>query len=176
MIVIESKYIAQQINEANKIAVEKLMSVEPVLTDIDMALNVIPGMTPHTILHAGPPITWNRMCNPMKRAVKGALILEGLAKDDKSAEKLMRTKKITLSANHTHGSVGPMTGIISASMPVLVTKDITCGNISYSTFNEGGGKVLWFGSVEKETIDRLRYMRDEFGPIMKRVIKKIVIK
>ncbi len=173
MIVSESKYIAQQINEANKIAVEKLMSVEPVLTDIDMALNVIPGMTPHTILHAGPPITWNRMCNPMKRAVKGALILEGLAKDDKSAEKLMKTKKITLSANHTHGSVGPMTGIISASMPVLVTKDITCGNISYSTFNEGGGKVLWFGSVEKETIDRLRYMRDEFGPIMKRVIKKM---
>ena len=170
---IESKYIAQQINEANKIAVERLMSVEPVLTDIDMALNVIPGMTPHTILHAGPSITWNRMCDPMKRAVKGALILEGLAKNDKSAAKLMKTKKITLSANHTHGSVGPMTGIISASMPVIVTKDLKYGNTSYSTFNEGGGKVLWFGSVEKETIDRLRYMRDEFGPIMKRVIKKM---
>ncbi|GJM17352.1 MAG: hypothetical protein DHS20C13_26790 [Thermodesulfobacteriota bacterium] len=170
---IKTKYIAQQINEANKLAVERLMSVEPVLTDIDTALNVIPGMTPHTILHSGPPITWKRMCDPMKRAVKGALILEGLAKDDKSAEKLMKTKKITLSANHTHGSVGPMTGIISASMPVLVTKDMTFGNISYSTFNEGGGKVLWFGSVEKETIDRLRYMRDEFGPIIKRVIKKM---
>ncbi len=149
------------------------MSVEPVLTDIDSALNVIPGMTPYTILHSGPPITWNRMCNPMKRAVKGALILEGLAKDDKSAEKLMKTKKITLSANHTHGSVGPMTGIISASMPVLVTKDLTYGNTSYSTFNEGGGKVLWFGSVEKETITRLRYMRDEFAPVLKRVIKKM---
>jgi len=171
--VIEHKYIAQKINEANNLAVKRLMSVEPVLNDIDSALNVIPGMTPYTILHSGPPITWNRMCNPMKRAVKGALILEGLAKDDKSAEKLMKAKKITLSANHTHGSVGPMTGIISASMPVLVTKDLTYGNTSYSTFNEGGGKVLWFGSVEKETITRLRYMRDEFAPIMKRVIKKM---
>lgn len=170
---IEHKYIAQKINEANNLAVKRLMSVEPVLNDIDSALNVIPGMTPYTILHSGPPITWNRMCNPMKRAVKGALILEGLAKDDKSAEKLMKAKKITLSANHTHGSVGPMTGIISASMPVLVTKDLTYGNTSYSTFNEGGGKVLWFGSVEKETITRLRYMRDEFAPIMKRVIKKM---
>lgn len=170
---IEHKYIAQKINEANNLAVKRLMSVEPVLTDIDSALNVIPGMTPYTILHSGPPITWNRMCNPMKRAVKGALILEGLAKDDKSAEKLMKTKKITLSANHTHGSVGPMTGIISASMPVLVTKDLTYGNTSYSTFNEGGGKVLWFGSVEKETITRLRYMRDEFAPVLKRVIKKM---
>jgi len=171
--VIEHKYIAQKINEANKLAVKRLMSVEPVLTDVDSALNVIPGMTPYTILHSGPPITWNRMCNPMKRAVKGALILEGLAKDDKSAEKLMKTKKITLSANHTHGSVGPMTGIISASMPVLVTKDLTYGNTSYSTFNEGGGKVLWFGSVEKETITRLRYMRDEFAPVLKRIIKKM---
>jgi len=171
--VIEHKYIAQKINEANNLAVKRLMSVEPVLIDIDSALNVIPGMTPNTILHSGPPIAWNRMCDPMKRAVKGALILEGLAKDDKSAEKLMKSKKIALSANHSHGSVGPMTGIISASMPVLVTKDLTYGNTSYSTFNEGGGKVLWFGSVEKETITRLRYMRDEFAPVLKRVIKKI---
>jgi len=171
--VMTEKYIAQLINEANKISVDRLMSVEPVVRDVDTALNVIPGMTPHTILHSGPPITWNRMCEPMKRAVRGALILEGLAKDDKSAEKLMKTKEIILSSNHAHGSVGPMTGIISASMPVLVTKDTTFGNTSYSTFNEGGGKVLWFGSVEKETIDRLRYMRDEFGPIMKKVIKKM---
>ncbi len=168
----ENKYIAQNINEANKIAVERLMSVQPVLTDIDTALNVLPGMTPHTILHSGPPITWRRMCDPMKRAVKGALILEGLAKDDKSAEKLMKSKKITLSPNHYHGTVGPMTGIISASMPVIVTKDMTYGNTSYSTFNEGGGKVLWFGAVEKETIDKLRFIRDEFAPVMKKVIKK----
>jgi len=169
----EYKYIAQQINHANKIAVERLMSVQPVLTDVDTALKVIPGMTPHTILHSGPPITWTRMCDPMKRAVKGALILEGLAKDDKSAERLMKTKKITLSANHHHGSVGPMTGIISASMPVIVTKDLTYGNTSYSTFNEGGGKVLWFGAVEEETINKLRFIRDEFAPVMKKVIKKM---
>ena len=168
----ENKYIAQNINEANKIAVERLMSVQPVLIDIDTALNVLPGMTPHTILHSGPPITWGRMCDPMKRAVKGALILEGLAKDDKSAEKLMKSKKITLSPNHYHGTVGPMTGIISASMPVIVTKDMTYGNTSYSTFNEGGGKVLWFGAVEEETIDKLRFIRDELAPVMKKVIKK----
>ncbi|MCK5391962.1 MAG: DUF1116 domain-containing protein, partial [Deltaproteobacteria bacterium] len=169
----ENKYIAQQINEANKVAVERLMSVQPILTDVDTALNVIPGMTPKTILHSGPPITWSRMCDPMKRAVKGALILEGLAKDNKSAERLMKTKEITLSANHSHGSVGPMTGIISASMPVIVTKDLTYGNTSYSTFNEGGGKVLWFGAVEEETINKLLFIRDEFAPVMKKVIKRI---
>lgn len=169
----EHKYIAQLINEANKTAVDRLLSIQPIVVDVDSALNVIPGMTPQTILHSGPPITWKRMCDPMKRAVKGALILEGLAKDDKSAERLMKSKKITLSPNNHHGSIGPMTGIVSASMPVIVTKDQTYGNTSYSTFNEGGGKVLWFGSVEKETIQRLRFIRDEFAPVMKKVIKKM---
>jgi hypothetical protein len=63
-----------------------------------------------------------------------------------------------------------MTGIISASMPVIVTKDAARGKTVYSTFNEGGGKVLWFGSVGEETIKRLRWMRDVFAPVMKRAL------
>jgi hypothetical protein len=163
-------YPADRIREANSRALEKLLAAEPVLSDVDTALSVIPGMTPHTILHAGPPITWQRMCDPMKRAVRGALIFEGLAADDDSAETLIRSKKIKLSPNHHHDSVGPMTGIISPSMPVLVTKDVTHGRAAYSTFNEGGGRVLWFGSAGDETIKRLRWMRDVFAPVIKRAI------
>lgn len=164
--------MGERINEANSYAMKRIFSTEPVLTDVDTALNVVPGMTPHTILHSGPPISWKRMCDPMKRAVKGALILEGLAKDEQSAEKLMKSKKITLSPNHHHDSVGPMTGIISASMPVIVTRDAAHGKTAYSTFNEGGGKVLWFGSVDESTIERLRFIRDTFAPVMKEVLKK----
>jgi hypothetical protein len=163
-------YTGDRIREANSRALEKLLAAEPVLTDIDTALSVIPGMTPDTILHAGPPITWRRMCDPMKRAVKGALIFEGLAADDESAEALIKSKKIKLSPNHRHDSVGPMTGIISPSMPVIVTRDVTHGRTAYSTFNEGGGKVLWFGSVGEETIRCLRWMKDVFSPVMKRAI------
>lgn len=168
----KAKYFAQQIKEANTIAIEKIFSVEPVLIDVDKALNVIPGMTSNTILHAGPLINWERMCDPMKRAVGGALIFEGLAQDEQEIEKLMRSNKVKLSPNHHHDSVGPMTGIISPSMPVIVTKDVRYGNTVYSTFNEGGGKVLWFGAVEEETIKRLHWIRDKFGPVMKKVIAK----
>ena len=79
------------IDEANSYALELLLSTEPVFKGVDTALKVIPGITPTTILHSGPPISWRRMCNPMKRAVKGALIFEGLAKSDSAAEKLLQT-------------------------------------------------------------------------------------
>ncbi len=165
-------YLGERIWEANQVALERILSVEPVLVDVDTALNVIPEMTPNTILHAGPPIEWERMCDPMRRAVRGALIFEGLATNDEGAEKLLRKNKIKLSPNHHHDSVGPMTGIISPSMPVIVTKDLTFGKTVYSTFNEGGGKVLWFGTFGQETFNRLQLMRDTFGPVMKRVVTK----
>ncbi|MEQ9619497.1 MAG: DUF1116 domain-containing protein [Deltaproteobacteria bacterium] len=166
------KYIAERINNANTLAMERILSSEPVLSDVDTALNAIPGMTPRTILHSGPPIDWENMCDPMKRAVCGALIFEGLARDTGEAEKLMRSNKIKLSPNHHHDSVGPMTGIISSSMPVIVTKDSTSGKTAHSTFNEGGGRALWFGAVDEGTIDRLRFIRDEFAPAMKKVLAK----
>ena len=169
---VKTDYIGERVNEANASAMKRIFEAEPLLTDVDTALNAIPGMTPTTILHSGPPISWRRMCDPMKRAVKGALMLEGLTKDDRGAEKLMKSKKITLSPNHHHDSVGPMTGIISASMPVIVTRDAVHGNTAYSTFNEGGGRVLWFGAVDEDTIARLRFMRDTFAPIFKKVLQK----
>ncbi len=165
-------YLGQRINEANTLAVDRILSVEPVFIDVDTAVNVIPGMAPDTVLHAGPPIEWERMCDPMKRAVRGALVLEGLAENDEAADQLLKRKKVKLSPNHHHDAVGPMTGIISSSMPVIVTKDSTFGNKVYSTFNEGAGKVLWFGSFGKETLERLKWIRDIFGPVMKKVIKK----
>ena len=166
------KYLGQRINEANTVAVDRILSVEPVLIDVDTALNVIPGMTPDTVLHAGPPIEWERMCDPMKRAVRGGLVLEGLAENDEAANQLLKRNKVKLSPNHHHDAVGPMTGIISPSMPVVVTKDSTFGKKAYSTFNEGAGKVLWFGSFGKETLDRLKWIRDIFGPVMKKVIRR----
>jgi hypothetical protein len=162
--------LPSRIDDANAYALDMLFSVEPILIGVDKALNVVPGMTPTTILHAGPPISWRRMCDPMKRAVRGALIFEGLAKSESGAEKLFLHNKITLSPNHHHDCVGPMTGIISPSMPVIITKDLTSGKKVYSTFNEGGGQVLWFGAFGKETLKRLNWIRDVFAPVMKKAI------
>ena len=76
----------EQVNEANRLAVEKIKQAHPVLVDVDQALRVIPGMTEKTILHAGPPIAYQDMCGPMRGAIMGALMYEGLADTAVEAE------------------------------------------------------------------------------------------
>lgn len=79
--------LADKITAANQQALERIIQSHPVLIGFDQAINVVPGMTPKTILHAGPPVTWEKMCGAMKGAVTGALVFEGLAKDlDEAAE------------------------------------------------------------------------------------------
>lgn len=79
--------LADKIAAANQQALERIIQSHPVLIGFDQAINVVPGMTAKTILHAGPPITWEKMCGAMKGAVTGALVFEGLAKDlDEAAE------------------------------------------------------------------------------------------
>ena len=159
-----------QIDAANARAVEIIMSARPVLVDIGVALAVVPGMTPHTILHAGPPVKWEKMAGPMKGAVVGALIYEGLAADPEEASKLAASGKIEFSPCHEHNAVGPMAGIISASMPVQVIENKTHGNFSYCTLNEGLGKVLRFGAFNDEVLTRLRWIQDELGPALKKAV------
>ena len=53
----------------------------PHLVGLERAIDVIPGMKPDMLLHAGPPITWDRMCGPMRGAVIGALLYEAESPD-----------------------------------------------------------------------------------------------
>ena len=82
------------IESANKQTVERMMESRPVTTGVGRAIDVIPGMRDDLLLHAGPPVTWERMAGPMKGAMIGALIFEGKAKDDKEAEHLLSTGKM----------------------------------------------------------------------------------
>jgi hypothetical protein len=160
-----------EIEAANARVVEIITSARPVLIDIETAISIIPGMTKTTILHAGPPITWDRMAGPMRGAVIGALIYEGLASDEQEAVALAASGKITFVPCHEHHAVGPMAGIISASMPVQVIENKTHGNFSYCTLNEGLGKVLRFGAYSEEVINRLKWIANELAPALKAAIR-----
>jgi len=155
-----------EVDSANRRAVEKILAARPVLIDVKPAIEVIPKMTKRTILHAGPPIEWKQMCGPMRGAIIGALMYEGLAKDEKEAEKLAASGKIEFSPCHHHSAVGPMAGVVSPSMPVFIVENQGHGNRAYCTLNEGLGKVLRFGAYDKEVLDRLAWMRDVLGPAL----------
>ena len=141
--------VMQKIEEANKKAVEIILNGQPTLVGIGKALEVVPGMTEKTLLHAGPPLTWDKASGPMRGAMMGALIYEGLAKNIEEAEELLASGEITLDPCHHHDAVGPMAGVMSPSMPVFIVKNETYGNYAYCTLNEGLGKVLRFRGLPR---------------------------
>jgi hypothetical protein len=160
-----------QIDEANKIAVERILSGKPILTGLGKALDLVPGMKKNFLLHAGPPVTWERMCGPMRGAVMGALIYEGLAKNAEDAERLAASGEVEFAPCHEHQAVGPMAGIISASMPVFIVKNEEFSNTAFATMNEGLGKVLRYGAYSEEVIARLKWMENVLYPALQRAVE-----
>lgn len=161
----------EPIATANQQAVERLLAARPAVVGIDVALKVIPGMTEDLILHAGPPVDWERMCGPMRGAVIGGLLYEGLATTPKESEQLAASGEIQFEPCHHHATVGPMAGIVTPSMPVWVVENTAFGNRAYCTLNEGLGKVLRYGAYADEVIDRLNWMREVLAPMLAATIE-----
>ncbi len=153
-----------RIDDANRDAVDRMIEARPRLVGLDAAIQAIPGMRENLLLHAGPPITWQNASGPLRGAVIGALLLEGLASDARQAEEIMLRGEVDLEPCHHHQSVGPMAGVISASMMVYVVENQTHGNRAFSNLNEGYGKVLRYGAYSSEVMERLRWMNQEMGP------------
>lgn len=163
--------LGARIAEANKEALKRLASARLVLVDIRPAREVIPGMTERTILHAGPPIEWGRMCGPMRGAIIGALMYEGFASSPEEAVRLAGSGEIEFSPCHEHNAVGPMAGIISPSMPVWAVRNESYGQTAFATMNEGWGRTLRFGAYDEKVLDRLKWMERSLAPAMKCVIE-----
>ena len=159
------------IDKANAEATERMMEARPVVIGMGKALDVIPGMREDLLLHAGPPITWERASGPMRGAITGALIFEGKAQNEAEAQALVEAGEIELEPCHHHQAVGPMAGVTSASMSVYILENKTHGNMSYSNMNEGYGKVLRYGAFSQEVLDRLRWMEDVMAPILGKAIE-----
>lgn len=163
--------LAEKVAAANKLAVERIIQSQPVLVGYDQAINVVPGMTRNTILHAGPPVAWENMCGAMKGAVTGALVFEGLAANIDEAAQLAASGEIIFSPCHEHDCVGSMAGVTSASMFMHIVENKTYGNRAYTNLSEQMAKILRMGANDQSVIDRLIWMRDVLGPMLRDAMK-----
>jgi Protein of unknown function (DUF1116) len=154
------------IDEINREAVANVFAAEPVLEDVRPAGEVIPGLSPRMVLHAGPPIAWDQMCGPLRGAFAGALRLEGLARTEPEAARLIATAEISIAPAHDYAAVGPMTGLITTGMPVFVVRDRATGRAAFCTINEGIGRALRFGANGDDVLDRLRWFAVTLGPAL----------
>ena len=154
----------EAIAKANAEALRRMLAANPVLVDVRPAGEVIRGLGDKVLLHSGPPVAWERMCGPMQGAVAGAIVFEEWAGDLDAAMKLAASGSVEFHPNHHFDAVGPMTGITTRSMPVMVVENRAFGNRAYCMINEGRGKVMRFGATDAEVIGRLHWLADSFGP------------
>ncbi len=162
-----------RIERANAQALERILSAAPRWVGMGRALDTIPGMHEDLLLHAGPPITWDRMCGPLQGAIIGALLYERRATSVAAARKLAASGKIRFAPCHEHGTTGPMAGVVSPSMPVFIVRNETHGNRAFATMNEGLGKVLRYGAYGPDVIERLRWMERVLYPVLRAAIEHL---
>ena len=161
----------EAIERANAEALRRVLAAQPVLTGVRRAGELIPELDRRRLmLHAGPPLAWERMCGPLRGAVCGAIVFEGWAADLAAAEALAASGGIEFAPNHHFGAVGPMTGITTRSMPLIVVENRAFGNSAYCAINEGLGKVMRFGGNDAEVLARLAWLRDEFSRVLNQAL------
>lgn len=151
---------------ANDLAVARMQEAHPRLIGIGIAGDLIADLEPGTFLHAGPPIEWSDMSGPLRGAIVGAVLLEGLADDPDAAMKKAAAGEFRFVPCHERDTVGPMAGVVSPSMPVWIVDNEPGGNRAYCTLNEGLGKVLRYGAYDSTVIDRLRWMSAVLAPVL----------
>ncbi len=155
------------IKEANAEGLNRINQAMPLLVDIKYAKDVLPNMKKNMIGHAGPLLDWSEMCGPLKGAITGAIRYEGLAETDEEAIQMVLDGKIEFVSNHSMGAVGPMTGMITYSMPLFEVLNETYGNYAYCAINEGLGKVMRFGANDDSVIEKLKWLETDFAPALK---------
>jgi Protein of unknown function (DUF1116) len=164
---------AAAIARANDEAVRRLDEAQPLLAGVGVARDLLPDVGERTILHAGPPIDWADMSGPLRGAVIGAAVYEGLASDREDAARRAAAGEFEFGPCHERGAVGPMAGVVSPSMPMCVIENATHGNRAFCTFNEGLGKVLRYGANDDEVLARLAWIRDVLARVFARALERL---
>lgn len=162
----------EEIENSNNDVINKMKNSQPFLMDVVPAKSVIDILNGKVLLHAGPPIEYKNMTGPMQGSCIGAVLFEGWAEDEEGAKSILENGEIKFTPCHHVGAVGPMGGITSGNMPVVVVENKLDGSIGYCTMNEGIGKVLRFGAYSDEVVNRLKWMRDVLGPVLAKALQK----
>jgi len=162
----------ERIEIANQRAVDVMLAGDPILIDVIPAVEAIPELANgKMILHAGPPIDWASMCGPMQGAIAGIAVFEGWAQSLDQAMSYAAAGEFDFQPNHHYNAVGPMTGMTTRSLPVMVVKNRAYGNKAYCAINEGLGKVMRFGGNDESVLERLKWLKDSLAPLMADALK-----
>jgi hypothetical protein len=140
---------------ANERAIAAVLACKPRLVAIRSALEVVPGMRPELVLHAGPPASWDALSPVLQAGVTGAAEFEGLSSDN-----------VVLGAAQDFASMAGGAGSITASTPVVCVEDEGTGRRAFHFLMEGFGRALILGMTGEDVSERLRWLGEEAAPAL----------
>lgn len=156
---------------ANQEAFDLLTGADPVLVDVRMAGDVVPGMTPTTVLTSGPPHTWDEYVGPQRNALIYGAMYEGLAASEEEAAEKYASGRLQIEPCHHHGCVGSVAGIYTASMPVFVVENRAGDNVAFCNFYEGEShRRLNYGTYGEDVKARLDFVHQVVAPTIKQAV------
>ena len=161
------------IDQANAEVLRRLDTGVPMLVDVRAAADVVPGLGDRTLLHPGPAVAWDDVCDPLRRSMRAAVVAEGWAPDVDEADALLSTGRVALAAANEHSTVVPMATALGPSMPVWVVENAAGGTRAFAPIGQGSGDVAWMGRESPAAIVRLGFLRDIAGPRLARIVARI---
>ncbi len=159
-------------DEANAEATRRIDQGVPMLIGVAAARDALPTLPDRTLLHAGPPIEYQFVCDPVRRSMRAATIAEGWADDVDSAERLLSEGSVKLGAANDHATVVPMASALGPTTPVWMAENAEAGTIGFAPVNQGPGEVPWFGRQTPAAIERLIFLRDIAQPRISQILKE----
>ena len=165
--------VKEIVNKANKKVLEIFTKAQLVWTDVKPALEAVEGMKKNLILIPGPPIEAKDLPIPLKTAVCGAAIHDGLATNMEEAWEKVLAGEIEIDASQNYNCANAASSVMSASMPVFVVEDKNAKGKGYCVPHPGSNpRVLRWGIYGDDVEDNLRFIRGDFAEVVGEAVRK----
>lgn len=163
---------AEHVDTANAEVVRRLDTGVPQLVDVVTASTAIPALTQRTLLHCGPAIAFQDVCDPLRRSMRAAVVAEGWAATIDEAQNQLERGEVGLEPANEHHTVLPMATVLGPTQPLYIVENDAGGARAYAPVNQGPGEVAWFGMETPAAIARLEFLRDVVGPVLVDVLRR----
>lgn len=160
-----------RVDEANAEVLRRLDTGVPLLTAVRPAGEVVPGLEGRTLLHAGPRIALDQVCDPLRRSMRAAVVAEGWAPDVAAADAQLVSGEVQWSPANESGGVVPMATVMGPSTPVWVAELEAAGLTAWAPLGQGSGDVAWFGKDSPGAVERLVLLREAVAPVLAEALR-----
>ena len=142
-------------------------NIRPVWNGLIQARDAIP-IDKKMILHAGPPVSPEKMAKAVLNSVITAILYERWTTDPEQAREMLFAGEVVLKPAQDLDAVVPLASVLSPTMSVVVITDKNDDQLkAVSTINGGMRHALRFGFCNADVLEHLKWLNGAFGEILR---------